>query len=195
MDLAIGGESWVGAQFKKWSNAKEWRIFLPNGKHFLVLSAEEIKDNWIKAQEHKRLRGEIIHLEKQIDGELRKNYEYVLAENKRLKELVDIRVPHFTEDESRKILGAVAILSREVLMPRRRSQPVQVMEFPPRLPRITRKQYVYSGQAGGCMGLTSRHVRFPRRTVQVGLYSSIPYCHISSNHFRQITNMVKPASH
>jgi hypothetical protein len=134
MDLAMGGESWAGAQLKKWSNAREWRLFLPNGKHFLVLSADEIRDNWIKAREHKRLRGEIIHLEKLINGELRANYEYVLAENRRLKELVDVRAPHFTEDESRKLLDAVAILTREVLMPRRRSQPVQVVNNMPRPP-------------------------------------------------------------
>ena len=132
LDLSVGGTSWKGFTLKKYSNCKEHRLFLPASqthylvpqKHFLVLSAQDIQQNWAKAQEYQALLNQIHDLKKLCDGRAaQENHELKIAFNKLVDER-DNTASHFTENESRLILEVLGILSREVLSPRRRARPV-----------------------------------------------------------------------
>jgi hypothetical protein len=132
LDLSVGGPSWTGFSFKKYSNAKEFRLFLPNGpKHFLVLSAQEIQENWRQAQYRPELISRINKLESQTNGAMaRENHDLKIELSKLLK-ICDLKAPHFTENESRDIVNVLALLTREIKDPGRRLRPYTVVNNAP----------------------------------------------------------------
>jgi len=131
LDLSIGGPSWAGFSFKKYSNAKELRLFLPASpthylvptKHFLVLSAQDIQENWHAAENHKHCRSQINDLTKLCDGRTAQENRDLKVEINRLLEICDLKQPHFSEDEARKLLDVAALLNREIKYPQKRARP------------------------------------------------------------------------
>ncbi|SRR5713226_4424802 len=109
-----GGPSWSRFSFKKWSNAKEFRLFIPRGRRGYPLSAQDILDNYQKAQTYKKLLYENQELKATIDGSLALENHELKAEVNRLLVERDKTAAHFTGTEIRQILDVLFLIDQKL---------------------------------------------------------------------------------